>query len=389
MNRDMTHTTIAALLSLALFGCAGDDEDGAQAKPGPVQPVLTQDKADDLGGVQQLGELAIGQSVTGEFDANFQFFGYTFGAGQTGATFDLEVTQKGSSRGLDTALFLYGERAPGDWTLLMQDDDDGWGRLSELEDVAFLGNFERYMAIVGTSDAQGRGRYRLELRCSSGDCSSQPTCPDELARGLRTCVRNQQGARQGVTATQALFACIAPARVEALYTNTCAAAPAPTYCAAGLPAFQSVTFPVCTEQVSVELGVAALPVRLTAEPALDPSLLTDLEVRPCSAFCAAQAQAFSFQEQAISPERVVAGALSLVEYELFQWRQSGPFDLAQVDINPALAARVEAALGADVTAYRASTSWAPAAGAEEFITLIVLVGPSAQRAIVIEEVSGD
>lgn len=135
-------------------------------------------KADVGDHVVDRGPLGFGPDAApqAEFTEDLEFHGYTLQV-RAGARVSVECTQRGSQRSVDPTLFVYGPRqAEGGFgtTALAFDDDSGWGRLPRLRDLT-LSAAGAYLVVVGTHDARGRGRYRLEARCESGECG--PTAP--------------------------------------------------------------------------------------------------------------------------------------------------------------------------------------------------------------------
>ncbi len=241
------------------FGCERDGE-GGDGSTELVEPVLEKSKADKLDAVKVVADMQIDGEFAGEFTEDLQFFGHIFYTGKTGSVIDLEVTQKGSSRGLDTTLFLYGEKEPGDWQKLMVDDNDGWGDLSKLTDVDFRGNFRRYMAVVGTADGQGRGSYNLAITCTSGDCKARDAvpaeCPETTLGWIDECMAELVFDSQG-SITDAAQSCVeldASADYFDVDCNVGAFGTPQTWCAQGFTAFNDILYPACRAEVIGELG---------------------------------------------------------------------------------------------------------------------------------------
>jgi hypothetical protein len=174
------HRHLALAIVLALSGCAVDSSGGV------VEPSFD-GKSDIYTDLARAGAIDYGQRVTGTFDRDFQFHAYKFSAVE-GAEVSAEVTQLGSSRGLDTTLFLYELHGSAHPTRLASDDDDGWGALSAIE--AFeLHEDGTYALIVGTKDGAGRGNFGFELRCDNGACApAEPACPVDEQRAIAECV---------------------------------------------------------------------------------------------------------------------------------------------------------------------------------------------------------
>lgn len=119
--------------------------------------------------VTERGALGWDAPVESEFSRDLEYHAYTFDV-RPGSRFTLEITQKGSSRDLDTMMLLYGPPSnDGERERLAVDYDSGWGGLSKLAGVtAVEGGI--YVVTVGTATGLDRGRYRLQLTCDAGNC---------------------------------------------------------------------------------------------------------------------------------------------------------------------------------------------------------------------------
>ena len=177
---------LAALATSTMtFGCA---EPGGSTNE-PPETLTLSDREDLYNGVQRRGELEFGEAVQGELTLDFEMHAYTISA-KRGAALTLEVTHRGSSSGLDTLLYLYAPTDEG-YVRIARDDDDGWGQLSRIEiELRKDGDF---LAVIGTRDGLGRGSYRLELTCDSGDCTLVPPpveawCMDSVFEMISECV---------------------------------------------------------------------------------------------------------------------------------------------------------------------------------------------------------
>jgi hypothetical protein len=182
-----------ALLS-ALFAAGGCVADTGDAGP-LVEPPLSEGKADVGDRVVDRGPLAFGADAAprGSITEDLEFHGYMLSV-RPGSRVALEVTQLGSSRSIDTTLFVYGPRkAEGGFgsAAIAFDDDAGWGKLSRLSNLT-LDEGGTYLVVVGTRDARGRGSYRLEASCASGECAPlEPTdesCASASADAIRACM---------------------------------------------------------------------------------------------------------------------------------------------------------------------------------------------------------
>jgi subtilisin-like proprotein convertase family protein len=198
----MRHAFYAMLLVVSACAPAGDDL---------IEPELTPGKADVGDRVVLRGPLALGGEVSGAFAEDLQFDAYTIDV-RPGARVDLDVTQRGSSRNLDTTLFVYGPATSAGYgtSALATDDNAGWGRLSRLRDLR-LADGGRYLVVVGTRDARGRGNYRLTAACASGACApvADDSCPSAIANDIRACVAALQVDHDGsLDPTEAVRLCI-------------------------------------------------------------------------------------------------------------------------------------------------------------------------------------
>jgi len=182
-----TRLTILALLSSVAFGCSAQDP--IEGGDDVVEPSLD-GKHDTIGGAEDMGLLGFGDEAAAEFDADFQFYAYTFDAREN-ADVTVEVTQKGSSQGLDTTLFLYRVNDGADPSRIAFDDDEGFGALSKIEDFRLFSD-DRYIAVVGTKGADGRGKFRITLTCNSGDCGPvtppDDACPGAMQKAMADCL---------------------------------------------------------------------------------------------------------------------------------------------------------------------------------------------------------
>lgn len=173
--------TLVALSSL-FVACTSQDDAGPQV----VEPTLD-GKADGFGDVEEGGQIDFGDEVRGAFDADFQFFVYRFFA-RSGAEVTAEVTQLGSSQGLDTTMFLYAMQDGEEPQRIVFDDDDGFGALSRVDEFRLF-ETGQYAIVLGTKDANGRGNFRLTLGCDSGQCEPlESPCPKPMQDEFFECV---------------------------------------------------------------------------------------------------------------------------------------------------------------------------------------------------------
>lgn len=235
MKTTFLTTGLATLGALALVSACGESADEAAGAPIPEPFVADEAKADVADRVVMRGELAFGTPVTGVFAEDLQFDAWRLSA-RGGAKVSLEVTQAGTSRSLDSVLFVYGPKGASGYGTqsIARDDDSGWGPHPRLRDLTVPTTGE-YLVVVGTRDGQGRGKFRLAPTCPAGDCAAPvvalPTaCPAMLATGLRDCAA-QQTSDTSVPVDmrprpeEALEACLDAEAFAEPWDATCAASP--------------------------------------------------------------------------------------------------------------------------------------------------------------------
>jgi hypothetical protein len=241
-------------LSLSLLGCAAGDD-----KAPPVEPPIIDGKADAADRVEMRGELALEGDVRGELVEDLEFHGYTLDV-RAGAAVTLDVTQSGSSRSLDSTLFVYGPMTPAGGfggEALAFDDDSGWGRLSRLRDLA-LSTGGRYLVVLGSQDGRGRGRYRLTAACASGDCApvvGEGACHPAIADDIRACVADLLADPETATTgeLEAVELCADAEPVADAYDAVCAAPSPPDFCAGSYEEFALTHLPGCVVQLQGEV----------------------------------------------------------------------------------------------------------------------------------------
>jgi 5'-nucleotidase (lipoprotein e(P4) family) len=169
----------AAALVPSLFGCTADGfEDGGGAD------IQGEEKADTGPGIEVTARIKPG-SVDGELSVSVPRRGYVFYAAE-GAKVSLEVTQGGSSTGLDTVLKVYGPRlADGTYPkTLASDEDAGYGKLSRIRDleITIPGFYLVEMSFSANQAAVDGKKARLKLACA-GTCDS--ALPIDTDLGLK------------------------------------------------------------------------------------------------------------------------------------------------------------------------------------------------------------
>ena len=220
----MSHLRLHFLLLVVATACSGKGE--------PLFPDLGDGKADVVDRVDLRGALAWEVPVDGAMTEDLEFHGYTVLA-RAGAVATIEVTQAGSSRSMDSSLFVYGPRnqSGGFGTdAIAFDDDSGWGRLSRLRDLE-LSEEGTYLVVVGTHDGRGRGRYRLKASCPSGDCAPAPVgeCHPVVAEEVHICIADVvTNAEAGTTSEiAALEPCLDAEVIVRAFDAICVGAPEP------------------------------------------------------------------------------------------------------------------------------------------------------------------
>jgi hypothetical protein len=249
---------ISTVLALGwLSACVGDAKEGL-----PVSPPFEDGKADVGDRETDQGPLGYGEAagVTREITEDLEFHGYTLGA-RPGAVVTLDVTQRGSSRGIDTTLFVYGpfgEASGYGTTALATDDDTGWGRLSRLRALR-LDAGGTYLVVVGTHDARGRGRYRIEARCESGDCTPiappppSGVCHGAIAAAITRCIDDHVSSDPewfyAMTKRDLVEQCSDVEVVAPAFDALCASPSAPTdLCALSLEELSGSYLPGCLNE---------------------------------------------------------------------------------------------------------------------------------------------
>lgn len=246
------------LAALALLACA-ETASVTSSSDAPVDPMLSGGKSDAADRVVHQGALPLGSAArTGAFAEDLEFHGFEL-AVRKGARLALEVTQKGSSKGLDTTLYVYGPKSESGYGTksVAFDDDSGYGKLSKLKEIELDGG--SWLVVVGTRDGRGRGNYRLQATCNSGDCAPIETnvgsCPAPLRSAIDACVSGWLADADYDPSTQPhdeLIAACADAEVVApAYDATCGASGVPAdFCAMDLETLSAAVLPGCRDEIT-------------------------------------------------------------------------------------------------------------------------------------------
>ena len=293
---------VAGLCAVFLGGCAA--EEAADQGKEIVEPDLGVGKADVADRVAIKGRLVFGEegAIAASFTKDFEFHGYTLEVFES-STLTLEVTQKGSSRGLDTTMFVYGPEKAGSFgeAFAHKDDDEGFGALSRLKGLKL--DAGSYLVIIGTATATGRGNYRLMASCLDGACEAPAedvdldSCPGEIEELLRECIR-ELSEDLGLLPEGAWGVCLDDLDVLDTFEGLCfedALNKAPAWCAAGEEAFSEALLPNCVDLIGEDFNVSSevTLTRKTISDELDEEVLAGMEV--CEDFCEMEVSAFTFE----------------------------------------------------------------------------------------------
>jgi endonuclease I len=186
-----------------LVGCGAGDKEGTLFTPS----LGTGGKADDTSGIDIVGSLGFCEGgVLGEFYKDNQFDGYLFSALRK-SKITIDNTNKGTSRSLDSTLFLFGPADgnvfPADY--IAMDDDSGWGPHARITDFTIPETGD-YLFVIGAYSTTYRGRYRIDLVCRSGSCTPEPNEIDPCDDG-NPCTDDTHDAAEGCVHENNTAAC--------------------------------------------------------------------------------------------------------------------------------------------------------------------------------------
>jgi endonuclease I len=256
---------------LALLTGAVACDDATTVDKGALSPPTIADpsKADAVGDpVLDRGRLSFDEPVEGLYDHDGQNEGFVF-TGEAGAVLTLDNTHKGTTRNLDTQLFLYGPADEAGFfgtEPIAADDDGGYGYHARIKAFT-LPERGTYRVVMGTYMSIDRGRYRLLLSCLSERCvvPCDATCGHEDVCSGAVCDE----------------------------TDGCLSAPPPAACTEALPDVPGLWVSETEVLTDEGRGSDAFTVRLTGEPTEDvtvwvrPSDLNEAAVFPQKLwFCA-------------------------------------------------------------------------------------------------------
>ncbi len=251
--------TVRLLAPFALCGLVLGCSSGGVATIEPaLAPAFGADKADAADAVDRLGAIEPAGERSGVFVEDLEFHGYELVV-RDGAAAALEITQKGTSKALDTTLYVYGPRnAAGQFgtKALAFDDDSGWGRYSKLASLA-LPQGGTYLVVVGTRDGRGRGAYRLTSKCTTGECGPLPVetsggCPAALRAALDNCVADAVADPEydawNSDHEHLITQCADAEPMAPAYDALCAAGGDAALCALGMEGVSRTVLPVCRSE---------------------------------------------------------------------------------------------------------------------------------------------
>jgi endonuclease I len=179
----MMRFPVSAVCVALLVASCGDDSTSESKEPLQIPRMADPSKSDAVGDeVHQNGRLSLGGEVFGEFVEDGQLEGYFFTA-EAGSVVTIDNTNRGTTRILDTTLFVFGPADDAGYYGVEPvgvDDDSGWGAHAKIAGLAIPSRGD-YLVVLGTSQNTGRGRYRLELACQGGSCAVPcgASCGDE------------------------------------------------------------------------------------------------------------------------------------------------------------------------------------------------------------------
>ncbi len=168
------------LLALFALACGDTPKDPADFKtPNILNPV----KDDGIGDTVNInGRISFGDEVFGEFVEDKQLEGWFFTAA-AGSVVTIDNSNFGTSRNLDSTLFLYGPKQEDGfygYVPIAFDDDSGWGSHARIKEFGIPEDGE-YLIVMGTYLNIDRGRFRLALLCKSDSCIV--ACDDDCPSG--------------------------------------------------------------------------------------------------------------------------------------------------------------------------------------------------------------
>ncbi|MEM9204094.1 MAG: hypothetical protein AAGC53_20840 [Actinomycetota bacterium] len=263
----MPRYTLATTLVL-LAACSSGATDTSVPEPD-----LGSGKSDATDALSRDEALRFGDEFRSEFSGDLEFHGFRFRVAAD-RSFTAEVTQLGSSRGLDTTMFLFGPRQangafPPD--ALMFDNDSGFGDLSRLKDIAVEDDGE-YLVVIGTVPGpDARGNYRFLLECNEDSCVPETppadlgVCDDGVLDFAEDCIADLASDTQDPEF--AVEQCTEDGVFGDFFDSLChvgALATPAAFCQHGLDAYMETMVPVCREELRGDLPSSDLDLSSTA-----------------------------------------------------------------------------------------------------------------------------
>ncbi|MBA3453683.1 MAG: hypothetical protein H0T42_11380 [Deltaproteobacteria bacterium] len=167
---------LSTLLLTPVFTACTEDGLGEE---GGADLAGQDEKGDAIPGIEVQARLAPG-TVDTKLTTAVPRPGFVFFAGE-GTKVNLEVTQGGSTQGLDTVLKVYGPRlADGTYPrTLATDEDAGYGKLSKIRDLTLTyGGFYLVEVAAGSASAPiADAKARLKLSCTGVCETDAPVAP--------------------------------------------------------------------------------------------------------------------------------------------------------------------------------------------------------------------
>ncbi len=385
---------IAGVVAMAAFAACGDDGNTDVL----IEPVLD-GKSDVTSRVDIKGNMRFGDALAGSFTEDLEFHAYTFAAAD-GASVVAEITQLGSSRGLDTTLFLYGPNNGSGYgsSALVRDDNDGWGALSKLSAERLEAG--SYLLVVGTKDTAGRGDYRIELTCASGECAPKvvvdlATCPADLEYYFEECIADDVFDSQS-SPQDAWEYCRDNIDVVDLYETFCnGSADDADFCSVGETVFANEILGVCADQFdaihvppTTDLDVIQWPI----SDEMDDLLLAAYD--GCSDYCTVEGFAVKYDTAKFDPtiDEVVNTIIGQLDAPVPYGNDGGErpradfeSELSVLEIRDEMLAEMKTWFSSDTFIVgSASGSAQPWAGVDLYATAWVVVYPDSGIVFVME-----
>lgn len=184
MNHLACTCSVLALLTPLALGCSPA---GKGAESNPLAEIGS--KADSFFNPTDLGQLQFFHGNAGGFAEDRQFLAYQF---ELTADSVLELEVQADDGETDTVMYLYRQRANGDWgSYVAKDDDGGFDLLSKI-DASFGPG--QYKLIVKAFEHGTVAPFYVEASCTGSGCPAitPAACDDTVEAWLRECAEEQQ-----------------------------------------------------------------------------------------------------------------------------------------------------------------------------------------------------